>query len=171
MMEGAWSKFYVYRSCGLAALANVLAYEGGRFSLSDQEAKDLMDSLMKVLRPRPWGIVGLGLLNHALRKLGIFMGQAYYIQVHKGKAYGKEAYDFIRKNIQEDHPVLVLNTNHPIKAFHNHWITVTGLEEVDGVDYVLFSSWGKRYKVPFDDLFHKKSLFRRMGVIKIRGKE
>lgn len=162
----SWPSFYVDRACGLAGLANLIGYELGRQAQEVQENEDLLEKLIGILRPKLWGIPSIRSLNKALKGLKKTLQGTYFIQVYRGKTHGYEAYDYIKKNLEEDRPILVLNTNHPIRAFKNHWITVTGLEEEEGETYVYFSSWGKKYKLAFDQLFNKDSLFRSMGVLK-----
>lgn len=165
MLGRDWSKYYVARSCALSALGNCILYSLGKYTLSEEEALEFFNKLMQVLRPMPWGVPSIRRLNQALQRLEKYLGQGFQIKIHRGKNYGPEAFNFIFQNLQENRPILLLNTNHPKRGFQNHWVTITGLLFEEGKYFVYFSSWGKRYKMLFEDLLTDQTIFRRMGVL------
>lgn len=155
-LAGRWSRYNVDRSCGIAALANLISYGRAQFAMSRGESLDLMDRIIYYAPPRPWGIARPGILMGALEAMAL----PFSPDVLSGKISGKEALPFIEEHLAHDRPVALLNTNHPHKAFRYHWVTITELLEEEGVLMVRFSSWGGRYKLPYDLLLSDKTVYR-----------
>ncbi len=157
-LRGLWSKYLVDRSCGLAALANLVTYAEGRRSLERREALQVMDALIRLAPPRPWGIAAGWILARAVKRMNL----PYRVEFLKPRATKEEIYDFVLRALAADRPVALLNTNHPHKAFRYHWVTITEMVEDEGEIYVRFSSWGRRYKMGFRELFPAGMMYRSM---------
>lgn len=155
-LAGRWSRYNVDRSCGIAALANLISYGMEHFAMSRGESLELMDRIIFYAPPRPWGIARPGILIGALKAMAL----PFSPDILSGKISGKKALPFIEKHLAQDRPVALLNTNHPHKAFRYHWVTITELLEEEGVLMVRFSSWGGRYKLPYDLLLSDTTVYR-----------
>lgn len=155
-LAGRWSRYHVDRSCGIAAMANLISYGRAQFTMSRSESFDLMDRILYYAPPRPWGIARPGILKTAVKAMNL----PFSLDVLSGKVGSRKARPFIEKHLAHDRPVALLNTNHPHKAFRYHWVTITELLEEDGAVMVRFSSWGRRYKLPYDLLLSDNTVYR-----------
>lgn len=161
-LRGKWSAYRVDRACGIAALANLIAYTEGKRKIDKGEALKLMGEILLAAPPRPWGIAAGRIL---VRAMGI-MGMGYKVEFLKRRATDEEIKTFLLRALKADRPVALLNTNHPNKSFRYHWVTITELVEEEGELYVRFSSWGRRYKMRFEEMFVKGMVYRSMFFIK-----
>ena len=150
------------RACGIAALANLIAYTEGKRRIDRGEALKLMGDILLAAPPRPWGIAAGRILARAMVRLGM----NYKVEFLKPRATDREIKAFILRALEADRPVALLNTNHPNKSFRYHWVTITEMLEDDGAIYLRFSSWGGRYKMRFEELFARGMVYRSMFVIK-----
>lgn len=156
------SAYAADRACGIAALANLIAYREEKWAFDKNDALKLMGEILRFAPPRPWGIAAGGIL---LRAMGP-MGRKYKAEFLKPRATDEEIKAFLLRALNGDRPVALLNTNHPHKAFRYHWVTITEVVEEEGKVYVRFSSWGRRYKMRFEELFVRGMMYRSMFFIK-----
>lgn len=155
-LRGRWSRYNADRGCGVAALANLISYGRGTFSMDREAALDLMDQVIYHAPPRPWGIAGAGILKRAIAAMKL----PFTVETLSGHLSPEAAYPFIKKHLQFDRPVALLNTNHPHRGFRYHWVTITELVEEEGVLKARFSSWGGRYKLDYDTLLSNDTIYR-----------
>lgn len=155
-MANRWSRYLLKRSCGLAALANLISYGKGERRLNKEEAMHRLNTLLTYAPPRPWGIACAGIFKRAVERMGL----PFRVEILSGRIGSQAAYPFIVRHLEADRPVALLNTNHPRRGFHNHWVSLTEIRETeDGIEAV-FSSWGKRYRMDYETLLSDKTLYR-----------
>lgn len=157
-----WSAYRADRACGIATLANLIAYARGKQRIDREDALKLMGEILLAAPPRPWGIAAGGILVRAMGR----MGMKYKAEFLKPRAKDAEIKAFLLRALNADRPVALLNTNHPNKSFRYHWVTITEMVEDDGEVYVRFSSWGRRYKMRFEEMFVRGMVYRSMFFIK-----
>ncbi|MDO5301125.1 MAG: hypothetical protein Q4E76_01270 [Tissierellia bacterium] len=160
MLAGLVGDFFRYRACGVAALAGLVDYEGAVHYRSLSQGKFFLLEVFRALRPRPWGVVGIHRYRRALRELGI----SGRFKVYDRRRHGSEL-SFLIYSLMNDHPVAVLQTNHPHPAFRYHWVIVTELEERGGEWWVYFSSWGKKYKLKSEIFLAPGTMLRTMATL------
>lgn len=157
-----WSAYRADRACGIATLANLIAYKEKKRAFDKNDALRFMSEILLAAPPRPWGIAAGGILVRAMGR----MGRKYRAEFLKARAKDEEIKAFLLRALNADRPVALLNTNHPNKSFRYHWVTITEMVEEEGEVYVRFSSWGRRYKMRFEDLFVRGMMYRSMFFIK-----
>lgn len=157
-----FSAYRADRACGIATLANLIAYRENKRAFDKKDALKLMGEILLAAPPRPWGIAAGRILVRAMARLNM----DYKVEFLKHRATDREIKEFILRALNNDRPVALLNTNHPNKSFRYHWVTITEMVEVEGEVYVRFSSWGRRYKMRFEELFPRGMVYRSMFFIK-----
>ena len=161
-LRNTFGAYRADRACGIAALANLIAYREKKCTFDKNDALKLMGDILLAAPPRPWGIAAGRILARAITRLGM----NYKVEFLKPRATDGEIKAFILRALKADRPVALLNTNHPNKSFRYHWVTITEMLEEDGAIYLRFSSWGGRYKMRFEELFARGMVYRSMFVIK-----
>ncbi|MDO5714027.1 MAG: hypothetical protein Q4Q07_06300 [Tissierellia bacterium] len=164
-LQGKVPKFFEYRSCALAALANILYYEHGDFRrnyLSKDNAIKILLELYQKIPPMPWGIPSIYFLKKPFIRYAASKGIHFRYHSFSGPFREKEVGEFIIKGLSKDHPMLLLTWNHPNKDFHNHWVTITGIEW-DTSYRITVSNWGKRKKYSLKEYLKGKTLYRELG--------
>lgn len=154
------SDYFIRRSCGLAALLNILIYEKILQVHSIDEAGFYLDQLSKPYLPRPWGIVRFSSLLAILNRVS---PKKYQLVAFKKPLQLDFVVAFIQEALKKGHPLLLLTFNHKSPAFHNHWITITGLSWEDGQYQVICSNWGQRRVYSLNKYLSKASLYRGLG--------
>lgn len=157
-------RYHADRACGIAGLAGLLAYDQDRKRLSRHEATGMMQRILKLMPPMPWGIVRIGRMNRALKNLD----PSRYLKVYRGPYHREQIIDYLIFQMKRDKPVLMLNTFHPIRNLKFHWITITGLIIEESQIKIQISSWGRRYTYQYEDLFHPRAGYRLMATLEKR---
>lgn len=156
-------KFFENRSCALAALANILYYENGelrRKKLTKKEAIKILLELYRLIPPRPWGLPSAKVFYRKFIAYAASKGTKLKYIPFRGRYRTEEVREFIGEGLASDHPVLILTWNHPHRDFHNHWMTVTGMEETGKGTEITVSTWGKRKNYSLEEYLKGKSLHR-----------
>lgn len=166
-LKGAVPDFYRNRSCALAALVNVLYYESGdlrRRGSTRKEARRLLEELYRRIPPRPWGIPFFRTLRRKFITFAGELGLDLDYVPFRGSFTEGEVGEFLKKALGEDHPVLLLTWNHPMKDFHNHWVTITGYD--DATATLTVSNWGRRREYSLREYLKGTGMYRGMGYFK-----
>lgn len=159
----AWmrkSSYVIQRSCGLAALLNVLIYEQVLSVKTIDQARFYLEELSTPILPRPWGIVRFSTLYQLFNRIS---PKKYRLVRLKGPFSLEKMAGFIQEGLGKNHPLLLLTFNHKSPSFHNHWVTITGIKK-DKDDYTLVTSnWGQRRLYSLKDYLESPSLYRGLG--------
>lgn len=156
------------RSCGLAALLNVLIYEKVLPIQSRKKAAYYLDQMVKPWLPRPWGIPNFLVLQGLFKT---FTKKPYQLVSYRGP-FGdtKRVAIFIEEGLKKGHPLLLLTYGHKNPHFHNHWVTLTGLFEKEGKTYFIASNWGERRIYKLEDYLSLPSPYRSLGYFEPKNK-
>jgi hypothetical protein len=156
------------KSCGVAAAANIIQYlakENPEFQSlyngnSKEEYIELMIGLYTFLKPRFFGIPTIRKMKKAI------LNFAASKQIHlkaRSKIWifnQKDRSNFIKEAILKGHPVLLLTWNFPDPQLKNHWVTVTGWEEIDGEEFIIVSNWGYKKTYSYTKWMNERSFYK-----------
>ncbi|MDY0236123.1 MAG: hypothetical protein RBR71_08850 [Gudongella sp.] len=165
---GYISKKKADKSCGVAAAANLLQYlvrenselEKLSYGHSKESYIELMIKLYQFLKPRFYGIPTIrkmkkGILNYVASKGGHLKAYSkIWIFCHRDRT------EFIKEAILNGYPVLLLTWNFPDPQLKNHWVIVTGWEEIDSEEFMVVSNWGYKKTYSYTNWINQKSLFK-----------
>ncbi|WP_459129513.1 C39 family peptidase [Guggenheimella bovis] len=155
--------------CGVVAATNIVLYYMGNFTPSKEQFVHVMNGLYRVLSPlhafnpfiheNTYGLPCFTLVIHRLSKYLKALGQTKRFRVLKrGNLASFKA--FIKESIDEKHPVLLLLLFHKkLKAYSNHYMTITGYEEGDTFLLEL-STWGQRITLNLEDILDGAGIIR-----------
>lgn len=157
------SNFYIDRSCAVTALTNYIAYEklaSKKTSLSLEDYNRLQEKIYRYLRPRPWGVISIGLVDRAMKKFARENKLDLRAKIKSGDFTRANVLNYIREGLEANKPILILTWNSPIKDLSYHWVTLTRLYEEENKLKMVVSTWGEQRIYSFDEWFDGPSLYK-----------
>lgn len=154
------------RSCGVAAAANMIQYLARKNpnyrNLYDgcniEDYTYLMKDLYSILKPRFYGIPTIRKMENSIRKFANDRGvdlKSYSKRIVLNK---EDASNFIKQALLEGYPVLLLTWNSLEPELKNHWVTVTGWQEIEGEEFMIVSNWGEKKSYSYTKWIKEKSI-------------
>lgn len=156
------SEFRAKRSCGIAAVANILTYQQNEMEslLSEKQFAFLERELMDSIPVRIYGIPLVSIMKRGLRKYARSKGQAVQFFEPTGKSM-QEILDFLSHELSENRPVMMIHWNTKVKELENHWVTITELEYDGKTHWITTSNWGQKKRYALETVLDHWTLYRR----------
>lgn len=162
------NQFWADRSCGVTAAANLIMYlsrsDDNLYQLyqgtSKEDFVELMRELYPFLRPRVYGIPTLSKIKRGILSYAYSKGVRLRCEMESWVWDVDEGSDFIIRMLEKNRPVLLLTWNAANREFRNHWITVTGMSQINEDLEMTASNWGRRRSYSYKGWIKDKALLR-----------
>lgn len=159
-------EFYSNRSCSVTAASNFFLH---MIYCKDHKEMEKIDykifnfyqkEIYRYIRPRPSGIISIGILDRSFSKYVKEKGLNFKKVVFKGEFSRANVLNYIKSALEKNLPVLLLTWGSELKELSYHWITIIGLYSSDGHIVMVSSNWGELREYDFNRWFDSFSLYK-----------